>query len=177
MVIVTFVGPRLQRGGPIGWFGETNHPVQSKVLEFIDNYVSKLDKNKHYILTSLQGGIEQWSIEAAVKYDIPFIVKLPHENPDAKLPDFAKAKFNNLLDRAHLVETLAKGDWSLDKIRTKEQIFMRESDIVVSFFVKDIKDFEHIKSTAEIIRPLKQISNNTEHSQIDGKPDDFYIPF
>lgn len=177
MVIVTFVGPRLQRGGPIGWFGETSHPIQSKILEFIDDYVSKLDKNKHYILTSLQGGIEQWTIESAIKHDIPFIVKLPHENPDAKLPDFAKAKFNNLLDRAHLVETLANGDWSLEKIRAKEHLFMRESDIIVSFYVKDIKDFEHAKSTAEIIRPLRQINNEIENSQSNGKPDDFYIPF
>ena len=176
MIIVTFVGPRLQRGGPIGWFGEIAHPIQSKVIEFIYDYVSKLDKNKHYILTSLQGGIEQWAIEAAVKYGIPFIVKLPHENPDSKLPDFAKAKFNNLLDQAHLVETLSSGDWSLEKIRSKEQVFMKESDIIVSFFVKDTKEFENAKINVEIIRPLKQ-TNTTEQPQKNKEPDDFYIPF
>ena len=133
MKTYTFIGPRLSKGGPIGGFGEEKTNTDQKAVIAAINTIVEEQSNDFVLVTGLAPGIEQWAAIAAMKHRRPYMVYLPFENMDSPWPDRSKIVFKQLIDGAAAVEYVSRGEYSLDKLRAKEEKLLTANQ-VYSFY-------------------------------------------
>ena len=173
MKTYTFIGPRLQANGPIGGFGEESTNLNQKNIIAQINKIVESQSNDLVFSTGLAPGIEQWAAIAALKHRKPYIVYLPYENMDGPWPAKSKALYKQLLDGATSIEYVNRGEYSLDKLRAKEDRLLG-ANVVYSFYTVLPRYISIDTNKTTLINGI-QNSKATAQNKDEGHSEGYYL--
>lgn len=154
--IITFLGPRLQEGGPIGGYTDAP-PIQVEIKAYLKKILTETPNV--VVFSSLSPGIEWWAVEQARVLKIPYTIVIPFDDYESKWPQKVQKSFNVLCDGALSVEQIGDGPFSVDKMRAKDKKLLT-ADIIHSFYQDNTKEIDAaIQAGKTVIRYFPALVN------------------
>lgn len=157
---ISFFGPRIQDMG--GFQGNAfQESVRKSIQDTLTDCLSK--KQKPILLTGLSIGIDQWAAGTALDLKIPYVVYVPFDSPESKWPKLSQKVYTHLLKNAQSKIIVGTGEYSLDKIRSREQRTVDDSDIVYDLFPCGQSIIKYAKRLDKTVINILPSPENDDH--------------
>jgi len=118
------------RPSVLGCGYSTPNPIYDKVCGELFAKFNELGVSK--IISGMALGIDQWSVQVAMKMSIPYIAAVPCDNQDSRWPKESQEKFKYFLDNASEVVVVSPGAYSPEKMHIRDRWIVDHSESLLA---------------------------------------------